>query len=295
MSGRLPPDDDLQTSLEVGVPRREVAHLSDGRSIAFAQAGAGPDCLLIHGTLMLLDDMWLGPTPLLSQRLRVTAVDRPGHGLSARRRLVDASPWTQAAILHEFAQSRGLRRPVVVGHSFGGTVALAYAALYPDEVVGVVALAPPCLPELRLELPLFGPRGVPGIGEWQAPVAGRTSDLLLLPLLWQAIFLPQAMPDTFAERFPFDLAARPASMVVEGENAVALDPALARLAMAYHRCRTPTRIFGGTADIVVNNAVQGRIAAGLMPDASFEWVAGCGHMIHHVAPERVCDAVLALL
>ena len=273
---------------------RRLLELPGGRSVAYAQTGSGPDCLVIHGTLMTLEDMWLGPTAALSESFRVTAVDRPGHGMSLRQRLIDASPWRQAELLHDFAVAAGLHRPVLIGHSYGGTVAIAYAMLFPNETRGVVALAPMCLPELRLEAILFGPRGVPGFGDMLAPSLGSTIDPVLLQPLWRAMFLPQTMPARFSEAFPFPLAARFGQMIAEGEDALALPSALSTMAGQFHACQVPTRFLGGTADIVVNNAVQGRIVATLMPEASFAWVTGSGHMLHHFAQASIVEAAVSL-
>lgn len=273
---------------------RTVASLDGERAIAFAEAGRGPDCLAIHGTLTALEDMWLGPVPALAEHFRVIAVDRPGHGMSRRARLVDASPWRQATILHDFATAAGVRRPVLVGHSFGATVALAYAMLFPAETAGVVALAPVCFPELRLELLLFGPRASPFGGEGLTKALGVSLDPALLPGLWRAIFLPQAMPDRFAERFPFALAARFEQMIAEGEDAAKLLPALFAMALRYRDCAVPTRLLGGSADLVVNNALHGLIAAQMMPRARFDWLPGLGHMIHHFAVDTIVEAALAV-
>lgn len=270
---------------------RDLADLSGDRSIAYAQRGDGPDCLLIHGTLMTLEEPWLAIGPALADEFKVSMVDRPGHGLSKRRRLVDASPWRQAELLRELADVIGLQRPILVGHSFGGTVALAYALLYPGDIAGVVALAPMCLPEIRMEAVLFGPRGMPAIGDGLARMLGITSDPILLPTLWRAMFLPQIMPERFGYGFPFEQAAQTAQMIAEGEDAMALTPALMTMAMRYAGCHVPTRILGGTADIVVNNATQGAIAAALIPEATFTWQVGMGHMLHHFAQDAIIEAV----
>ena len=70
------------------VPRvvpRTIVDLPGGRSIAYAETGSGPDLVAIHGTLMTLEDMWLGPVPDLARHFRVIAVDRPGHGRASVR------------------------------------------------------------------------------------------------------------------------------------------------------------------------------------------------------------------
>ena len=271
-------------------PDRRIVRASGGRGIAYVEAGSGPDLVLIHGALMTLEDMWLGPMTALSRHFRVIAVDRPGHGASDRIRFLDGSPWAQAAIIRDAVRALDLHRPVIVGHSFGGAVALSYAMSFPDEIAGVVALAPICFPELRLEQMLFGPRAVPMLGDALAFTGGAAVDTALLPLLWRTMFLPQAMPARFAAEFPFAWARRPAPMIANGEDAAALWPAMARSAMGYAGCRVPVHILGGDADIVVGNLFHGWNAARLIPDAKFDLIGGAGHMLHHFHVEALTAA-----
>lgn len=177
--------------------QRKFVDLRGGPTLAYVEVGEGPDLVVIHGALTAIEDMWLGPMAALAGRFRVVAIDRPGHGESELVRLADASAWRQAQIVHDVGQALGLARPVVVGHSFGGAVALAHAMSFPNDTAGVVALSPVCFPELRLEHTLFGPRGWPIVGD-ALSVALAGLDRALLPLVWRAMFLPQSMPDRFA-------------------------------------------------------------------------------------------------
>lgn len=271
-------------------PDRRIVRSTDGRGIAYVEAGSGPDLVLIHGSLMALEDMWLGPMTALSRHFRVIAVDRPGHGASDRIRFQDGSPWNQAAIIRDAMKALGLHRPVLVGHSFGGAVALSYAMSFPEDVAGVVAVAPICFPEPRLEQVLFGPRAVPIFGDALAFSGGPAFDAAILPLLWRAMFLPQEMPARVAAEFPFAWVRRPAPMIANGEDAAALWPGLTRSALAYATCPVPVRILGGEADIVVNNLFHGWNAARLLPDAQFDLIAGAGHMLHHFHIEEIVAA-----
>ena len=276
-------------------PDRRFAHTAEGRRIAYVEAGVGADVVLVHGALMTADDMRLGPMPSLARSFRCVAFDRPGHGWSDHLRGVDVSLWGQMETLRGAVRALGLDRPVVCGHSFGGAVALAYAMAHPDEIAGAVALAPICFPEPRLEQVLFGARAVPVAGDLLSRAMSATLDPPMLGSLWRAMFLPQPMPEAFAEGFPFDRARRPAQMVSEAENALALWPDLARSALGYAGCRAPVRILSGTADIVVNGLTQGALAAALIPTARLEWLPGLGHMLHHARPDAVVGAVGALL
>ena len=112
----------------------------------------------------------------------------------------------------------------MVGHSFGGTVALCYGLSFPEETAGIVALAPLCRPEARLEQALFGPRFMPGPGDALAHALAHVADPILLPLLWRAIFLPQAMPSTFERPFPAGYASGPERMPNEHYIPIDLTP-----------------------------------------------------------------------
>ena len=272
-------------------PERRFAHTAEGRRIAYVEAGAGRDAVLVHGMMMTADDMRLGPMPALARSFRCVAVDRPGHGWSDHRRGFDASLWGQMETLRGAVRALGLERPVICGHSFGGAISLAYAMAHPDEIAGAVALAPICFPEPRLEQALFGARALPVAGDLLSRALGGTCDPVLLPALWRAMFLPQTMPDAFAAGFPFDRAGRPDQMVAEAENAVALWPDLARSALGYATCRAPVRILCGTADLVVNGLTQAAPAAALIPGARLDWLPGVGHMLHHGRADAVVAAM----
>lgn len=273
--------------------RRRFISVPGGPRIAYVEAGEGPDLILLHGALTSLDDMWLGPMPTLARSFRVVALDRPGHGESEHIRLTDASVWRQAEIVRDFARVVGLRRPVIAGHSFGGAVALAHGIEYPDDTAGVVAISPICFPEIRLEHVLFGLRAAPFVGEILAP-ALRVTDAATLPILWPAMFLPQAMPARFAARFPFALAGRADRLVADGENANMLFADLARSAVGYGSIRVPVDILCGGADIVTNPLMHGAFASGLIPGARLRWLHGLGHMLHHFRPDVVADAALSV-
>ncbi len=273
-------------------PRRFI-DLPGFPRIAWAEAGSGPPLILVHGALVTLDDMWLGPMAALARHFRVVAIDRPGHGESGHGRLADASLWRQADLVLALADALGLERPVVAGHSFGAAVAIACGLAAPERIRGVVAISPIAFPEPRLEQVLFGPRAVPFVG----PPLSRglaPTDALLLPLLWRAMFLPRTMPEAFARRFPFDLAGRPDRLVADGANANLLWTDLARSAALYPACRAPVHILAGSGDIVTNQTLHGRGAALLIPGARLHWLRGEGHMLHHVRQDAVVEAALAV-
>lgn len=95
----------------------------------------GPPMLLVHGLASSLQ-IWHYVAPLLAQHYTVLAYDQRGHGESSK----PDSPYDMPTMLGDLAalvEALGLVKPVVVGHSWGATLALAYAAAYPDNCGGL--------------------------------------------------------------------------------------------------------------------------------------------------------------
>jgi 3-oxoadipate enol-lactonase len=98
----------------------------------------GEPVVLIHG-LGCSWQVWRRQTGWLAHTRRVVAPDVRGSGQSSSR----TSGWTtadMAADIHELVVALGLDRPAVVGISMGGTIALQYAADYPDDISRLVVM-----------------------------------------------------------------------------------------------------------------------------------------------------------
>jgi pimeloyl-ACP methyl ester carboxylesterase len=105
----------------------------DGVRIHYQQTGRGPDLVLLHGLASDHAFWFLRFIPALRNRWRVTVYDLRGHGYS------DAPPSgystrDMARDLEGLLDHLGIDDAHLVGHSFGGAVALHYAALWPRRV-----------------------------------------------------------------------------------------------------------------------------------------------------------------
>lgn len=260
--------------------------------LCWSQAGEGADVVLVHGALVERHDLFCALAPALAGTFRVTAFDRSGHG-QAPFASPTGSPWRQAAAVREAVRALGLKSPILIGHSYGGAVVLAYALQFPDETRGVVALAPIAFPEMRLEHWVFGPRGLPVWGPLWDQAFRLGLDPLLLPILRRAMFWPQApaTPQAWASMtapLPIEIGE------VEGQDANLLNLGLTYSAISYANCQVPVRVLAGDRDIVVNPELHGRLLARLAPTADFRLLPGLGHMVHHFAQPEIVAAVLEL-
>ncbi len=117
-------------------------------NIHYVQTGTGPDLVLIHGIASNLGLWQLSILPALVEDFRVSMYDLRGHGYS------DMPPrdYTPDHMVGDFSglmDYLGIERASILGHSYGGVVALYYAVLHPERVdkliiadTGVPALEP---------------------------------------------------------------------------------------------------------------------------------------------------------
>lgn len=263
----------------------------EGRTLHLVEAGAGRPLVLIHGALTTHTD-WLGPLfDGFAKRGRAIAVDRPGHGASRRPRY-QASPLQQADQIREALQQLGVERPILVGHSFGGIVALAWAAAYPDEVAGLVLAAPIAFQEFRaLEHPFFGPRALPFIGPFISEAARRSVDPMLLKVVQKIMFAPHDPPGDWLARYPYETVLTAAQMLEEGEDANSVFPGSPTSLIDYGAIRAPLRILAGEMDHVVYPIRHAKRLATLLPQAQLTVRLDVGHMLHHTASDSLFQIV----
>lgn len=128
----------------------------NGITLHYQQAGEGPDLVMVHGLLANLAFWYLSVLAELSRAFRVTVYDLRGHGYSE----MPPSGYTPAALagdLGALLDHLQVQRAHVVGHSFGGSVALHFAAEHPQRVSSLV-LADARVPGLQ---PPLAARGAP--------------------------------------------------------------------------------------------------------------------------------------
>jgi pimeloyl-ACP methyl ester carboxylesterase len=113
-----------------------------GVRVHYLEGGTGPTIVLIHGNAGNVDDFSYRAISVLCADYKIVAIDRPGHGKSDRLNEKPELLESQAALLHEVIGSLGIKRPILVGHSWGASLALAYALHYQDDISSMILLAP---------------------------------------------------------------------------------------------------------------------------------------------------------
>ena len=263
----------------------------EGRRIHAHVQGEGPDLVLIHGASGNTRDFTFALVDRLAQDYRVIAFDRPGLGWSDSLGPEGISPMMQAALLQKAADRLGVRRPIVLGHSYGGAVAMAWGLTDTPDVAALVVLS-------GATMPWPG-----GLGPYYAVTGSRIGAATVIPAITafaterqtagvvEAIFAPDAPPPGYANYVGVGLTMRRATLRDNAFQVTNLRPHVVRMAQAYPQLGLPVEILHGTADTVVPADIHALPLSGLLPDGNLVLIEGAGHMPHHTHPDAVIDAI----
>lgn len=107
-------------------------------TISYTDQGKGTAVVLLHGFLEN-KQMWNAFIPELSKRNRVIAIDLLGHGATECLGYIHTME-DQADMVQSVLQELKIRKTVLIGHSMGGYIGLAFAELYAENVKGIILL-----------------------------------------------------------------------------------------------------------------------------------------------------------
>lgn len=240
-----------------------------------------PTVLLLHGGPGFDHSSYKPLFSRLAEDAQVVYLDHRGQGRSDKS---TPDRWTLgqwADDVRAFCDALGIEKPVVVGNSFGGMVAMAYAIRHPDHPAKVVFSSTSARQNLPRMLARFEALG--------GPDARRAAERF-----WTSPG-PETLPDYVGKAFvaysrtPRDPHANARTVwaldvmfhFAAGEDRTFdLRPGLARV-------RCPALVVGGELDPVCPIEDQEEIAAALPPSlVRFERFADCGHGVYRDDPER---------
>ena len=266
----------------------------DGIRLHYSDRGTGRPVVLIHGNAVTGDDYnTSGMAELLLKSHRVIIFDRPGFGYSERPR---GRLWTanqQAELLHKALGQIGVERPVVVGHSWGAIVALALAEQRPADIAGLVLLSGYYFWTLRPDVLPVAIGALPIIGDILRYTVSPLLGWLTMPLFKRVLFSPAEVPARFQAEYSPAMALRPSQIRATSVDGALMIPGALSLRGRYKELSLPVVIMAGDGDKVVFKRSAERLHADVKGSV-LRIVKGAGHMVHHLVPQRVVEAVEAV-
>ena len=120
-----------------------------------------------------------------------------------------------------------------------------------------------------------------------SPLLGRA----LLPKIIRRLFAPAPVTEGFQEHFPKELMLRPSQLRAAAADTALMIPAATELQPHYGELEMPVVIVTGADDQIVDVGRQSQRLHAELPGSEFTALPGLGHMVHHLAPDQVANAV----
>ncbi|MGA8845265.1 MAG: alpha/beta fold hydrolase [Nocardioides sp.] len=276
----------------MSVDQHEVQYVTiHGHQRAYVRTGAGPALLLLHG-LGCDHTTWAPVIDTLAKRFTVIAPDLLGHGLSDKPR-ADYSVGGYANGMRDLLTVLGVDKVTVVGHSFGGGVAMQFAYQFPERtermmLVSSGGLGPEVTPAIRaittpgwhqamavLTLPGVRHLGIAGLKALSAIGLKSTRDLDEVAEIYESFRDPQT-------RAAIRHVVR---AVVDWHGQI-----ITMADRAYLTDAMPMAVVWGRNDMVIP-VRHASNAAALAPKARIEVIPNAGHFPHKDHPERFAKLV----
>lgn len=245
-----------------------------------------PTLLLLHGGPGFDHSAYKPEFGALADLAQVIYLDHRGNGRSDKSEPArwELAQWADDVVA--FCRALEIERPIVLGNSFGGMVAMAYATRHPEHPGKLILSSTAARTRMDRVLAEFERLGGPEAREvarryWEDPNAETASayERVCLPVYNRT---PGDPNRNRRVRFAYDVMFHFGS---GEERSFDLLPALGRV-------RCPTLVLAGEDDPITPVADSEDIVAALPADrVRFERFAGCGHGVFRDAPERAMQVI----
>ncbi|MGB5831409.1 MAG: alpha/beta hydrolase [Thiohalocapsa sp.] len=247
--------------------------------------------VLIHGASTSLLDFHASLVEPLTANHRVITVDRPGHGYSDRPDGLWPDPAEQARIIHGLLDALGVEQPILVGHSWAGSLVLAYLLDYPHAALGAVLLAGGSHAWEGGVAWYNDLAGVPLLGALFAHSLPLTAGRLTIDAGINSVFAPDPVPPDYRERTGVELTLRPQTFISNAEDIRLLSPFLEQQSSHYSFLQHPLLLITGDADDIVPAWNHAERLVRQAPNTQLVVFEDTGHALHHVHAERIAALI----
>lgn len=276
-----------ETAAEAAFPPTGQFVTVDGKRLHYEMQGEGPDLVMIHGASGSLRDLTFSLRDRLTDRYRVIVVDRPGLGHSDA--LDEASLLAQARFVKAGVAQLGVTHPIVLGQSYGGSVALAWAL--DGGPKALVLVSSPSMPW-------------PGkLDIWYRLTSNPVGRAVVIPLASafvpdsyvrsaiEAVFAPDPVPEGYDDFLGTPLTLRRDTLTANVTQVNSLRAELVTMEPRYPSLTLPVELIHGDADTIVPLTIHSLPLSKLLPNATLTVMPGAGHMPHHSHPGAVVEAI----
>ena len=260
----------------------------DGLRLHYISKGSGQPVVFIHGNPGSHQDYSMTLLGEVSRSYRAFAFDRPGHGYSERSDGMSTTVEVQACLLRDALRGLAIQKPLIVGHSWGGALALAMALEHEEELSGLVLLAP---------------AAYPSDSQWwttlpHVPVLGDLFLKALTPLIGRRIvkdslkdaYHPEPVQEDYLQASEL-LWTRSDRVKACANDDRSLERSLKSLSGRYAEIRLPVVIVTGDCDLLLQPEKQADRLHRTIRESKLIRLPQTGHQIPQTHPESVIEAI----
>ena len=274
----------VKRQVEAAVPARgKFVQISTG-PLHYVEKGQGQSIVMIHGLGAQLGNFDQFLMDEMAKTHHCIAIDRPGMGWSARPATAPANPRAQAAYIAEAIDALGLDRPLLVGHSLGGAIALCLALDFPEKISGLALLAPFTS---RGDRPSPAFAGLAIARPWRRKLAAWSVATPLgmwrSALVFELVFGPDRVPSGYGRAGGGMLGLRPASFENTSRDYMASLGDIKWMQANYAQLQMPVHILFGRDDRILSPQIHGRDLAASHAHIHYHEING-GHMLPLTQP-----------
>jgi pimeloyl-ACP methyl ester carboxylesterase len=281
----------ITQKIKRSIPKFGKTTVLQDAEIHWYEAGRGRPIIMLHGLAGNLRNFTYALTEQLDRDYRVIAIDRAGSGWSKRSKPEIATLQEQARIISEFIEQEQIEKPLIVGHSLGGAIALALALDYKNQIAGLALICPVTqavdkVPDIFRFLNISSP----SLRFFVAHTFSSFIGILTRKNTFKIAFAPEPISENFSVRGGGDLALSSKAFIKTSEDLVFALSSAPLLMGREQELDVPTKILFGEHDKIIDAKLHGEKFAKLS-GAKIKILSGKGHMLPLTQPEE-CSAFI---
>jgi pimeloyl-ACP methyl ester carboxylesterase len=250
---------------------------------------------MLHGLAGNLRNFTYALTDKLNQDFRVICIDRAGCGWSKRSRPESATLNEQARIISEFIKKEKIEKPLIVGHSLGGAIALTLALEHKTKISGLALICPAT--QMIDDIPdIF--RFLNISNKWLRLFLAYTLSSLIGILTreksFKTAFAPEPVCDNFAVKGGGDFALSSKSFIKTSEDLIFAMSSAPSVVGREKELKLPIGVLFGEDDEILDAKLHGEKFSELT-GAELKILPNRGHMLPLTEPEECAEFIQGIM
>jgi len=267
----------------------------EGTPVHYVKQGSGPALVMLHGAGGHVKDFTFDNVARFAKDFTVIAFDRPGHGYTPILENPGASLAQQAHLIEQALDKLGIQNAIIMGFSYGGSLALHLATHYKELTKGLVLISAVSMPwpgNIHLNYRIMSK---PVIGPALMAVSTAYFGDAFFRANYATVFDPRNAPNGYLDHVGVNMSVRFKFFVENARQLNNLRPQVVKQSNLYSKMDIPIELIHGDLDTSVPVQFHAKEFLKIVPHANLVVVENMGHGTHQLAIPQIEAAVYAVV